>query len=51
MSLTAALMGWAAACGASSGARVPAAATGLAMATLVLLCGRALAAVLESDEG
>ncbi len=51
VSLTAALMGWSAVCGASSGARVPTVANVLAMAALVLLCGRALAVVLENDEG
>ncbi len=50
--LTVALMAWAAACGASDGGpTLPAVATGLATAALVLLCGRALAAVVESDEG
>ena len=50
--LTVALMAWAAACSAIAvGATLPAVATGLAMAALVLLCGRALAAVVESDEG
>ena len=48
--LTAALMAWAAACAASAGGpMLPAVATGLATAALVLLCGRALAAVVESD--
>ncbi len=52
VALTAALMAWAAACGATGGvAMLPSAATGLAMAALVLVCGRALAAVIESDEG
>jgi hypothetical protein len=50
--LTVALMAWAAACSASAGGpTLPAVATGLATAALVLLCGRALAAVVESDEG
>lgn len=51
VSLTAALMAWALACGVSGRLALPTAATGLAMAALVLLCGRALAAVLEGDEG
>lgn len=52
VTLTGAMMAWAAACGATGGlAMLPSAATGLAMAALVLVCGRALAAVIESDEG
>ncbi|MDP3214559.1 MAG: hypothetical protein Q8S73_10680 [Deltaproteobacteria bacterium] len=51
VSLTAALMAWALVCGIGGRLALPTAATGLAMATLVLLCGRALAAVIESDEG
>jgi hypothetical protein len=51
VSLTAALMAWALLSGISGRLALPTAATGLAMAALVLLCGRALAAVIESDEG
>jgi hypothetical protein len=51
VSLTAAVMAWALACGISDRLALPTAATGLAMAALVLVCGRALAAVIESDEG
>lgn len=48
--LTAALMAWGAACAASAGGpMLPSVATGLATAALVLLCGRALAAVVESE--
>lgn len=48
--LSAAMMAWAAACAASAGGpTLPAVSTGLATAALVLLCGRALAAVVESD--
>jgi len=48
--LTAALMAWGAACAASAGGpTLLTVSTGLATAALVLLCGRALAAVVESD--
>lgn len=52
LALTVSLAGWALACAVAGGAPgLPGAAAGLSMTALVLLCGRALATVLDNERG